>query len=270
MTTPSVTESDQDWQATADEILAAIAARPERWRTIGRYRGRTFSYYQVSDKGALRSVDRVLSGRRYRGTTLKTRFTDEYERGNIRDDSGDVLTEYVHRLVLAKFRPGGIPPGMETRHGPAGPGVNAYPENLTVGDGVQNAADKPEPSAPPDPAQPCRNAPACGNKVVNAGSRCLPCVTEVGRRAAALLGAGMNLADVAAVFGYKSADWTHGLAVRHGGYQGTRADAMAQRPPIAQRAVLRFRFRRLLRQSAADRQSRSVTSAATPDGGHPA
>ena len=84
---------------------------------------------------------------------------------------------------------------------------------------------------------PCRNHVRCGGTVKNEGRRCLKCVAEVGRDAAALLNAGMGLADVAKRFGYTSTDWVFKLAAEHG-YAGTKAQATAQRPRLSQRVTL--------------------------------
>jgi hypothetical protein len=54
-----------------------------------------------------------------------------------------------------------------------------------------------------------------------------------------MLDAGANLMAVAELFGYTGPDWVHKLAVRHGGYQGTKAAALAQHPGLAQRMRLR-------------------------------
>lgn len=193
------------------EIRAAVEARAESWEVIGAFRGRQFSRYQVSDKGRTQGPGDFLALRDNGGGYMLT---------DIRDDDGKKLTCSVQTLVMAKFDPRcatGMPPGMEVRHGPAGPAANWWPENLDIGTKKQNAADKPEPGG--GPQFPCRNAPGgCPNLVIHEGRRCLDCVKAVGRDVAARRSAGESLEDLAAEYG-NTPDWLHRLSVDHGGYQ---------------------------------------------------
>jgi len=229
---------------TAEEVRAAADAREEKWETIGSFRGRVYSHYQVSDKGGTRSADRAVNGRRLRGRALRTRASNSgYELADITSDDGKRSTVTVHSLVLAKFDPrcaDGMPDGMQTRHGPAGPLFNAI-ENLDIGTQPQNEADKPEPSRPPEPSHPCRNAPHCRCLVVNEGRRCpCCCVPAAGRKTAAMLKAGMPLAEVAARLG-NSESWAYQIARDHG-YSRTKAHARSRKPGPVRRAWLRLRF----------------------------
>ena len=80
--------------------------------------------------------------------------------------------------------------------------------------------------------------------VHNQGRRCVACTEAVGREAAAMLDGGANLMTVAERFGYTGPDWVHKLAVKYGGYEGTKAAALAQHPTVTQRIRLRTRTRR--------------------------
>lgn len=207
------------------EIREAVAARGVTWGKVPGY-----SRYEWSDKGGIR--------RAADGLVMKTRVSNTgYELVNVlRDSDGKQVTVTVHSMVLLAHHPAfagldRFPAGLETRHNPVtGPLFNAYPEGLWPGTKKENEADKPAPSAPPGPTYPCRNAPACANLVINEGRRCLECVAAVGREAAAMLNDGMPLQEVAEHFGYTGPDWVYQLAVKHGAYDGTKAQARTQRP----------------------------------------
>lgn len=210
--------------------------RPETWKPVAPMDGCSFPGYEASDKGQARSVDRVAHGRRYRGKDLSLRpDKDGYTLADFRcADPARCRTRGrhtipMHKVVLTTFdRP--CPPGMECCHSDRGPAFNWYPEGIRWGTKPENEADKPEPPTAPEPTFPCRNAPACGNKVVNEGRRCLDCVAEVGREAADMLRAGTPLQEVAEHFGYTGGDWVYSLAVKIGGYEGSKAQARMQRP----------------------------------------
>ena len=212
------------------EIRAAAAARGVAWGCVPGY-----SRYEWSDKGGIR---RAADAR-----AMKTRVLNSgYEAVNvIRDSAGKQVCVLVHVMVLLAHHPAftgldQFPEGLETRHNPVtGPLFNAYPEGLWPGTKAENAADKGEPV----PQHPCRNAPACGNMVVTPDRRCAEaCVPAVGREAADLLRLGMPLQQVAERFGYTGPDWVYQLAVRHGSYEGSKADARTQRPGAVQRLRL--------------------------------
>ena len=223
--------------------------RPETWRAVAPLDGCTFSGYESSDKGRARSIDRKQGNRQLRGKVLAVRRHDDgYVLVNIRCDSTDpahnrVHTVTMHRIVLTTFdRP--CPPGMEACHSARGPAFNWWPEGIRWGTKPENHADMVAAGTAVVPeAFPCRNAERCGGTVRSPGRRCLPCVTDVGREAAALLSMGMNLLSVASRFGYNDYAWVFKLAVQHGGYEGTRAHALKQNPAIAQRIALRIRLR---------------------------
>ena len=225
------------------EIRAAAAAREETWAPVP-----GCSRYEWSDQGRVRSVDCTVAGRQLRGRVLRTRVKNAgYEIVNVRNDKGEQVTVAGAPMVLLAHHPAfrglaAFPPGLETRHNPStGPLFNAYPEGLWPGTKAQNAADK---DRPPEPQHPCRNAPACANMVVTPGRRCVPCTEAVGREAAGLLRLGMPLQQVAERFGYTGPDWVYQLAVRHGGYEGTKAAARTQRPRLARRLRLAARLAR--------------------------
>jgi hypothetical protein len=104
----------------------------ERWRKVRRAPG-----YQVSDRGRVRSVPRVLSdGRRHGGGLLaQYQDADGYQRVSIAGRS-----ELVHVLVLEAFH-GPRPAGMEGCHGPKGQQVNTAAE-LRWDSKAENERDK--------------------------------------------------------------------------------------------------------------------------------
>ncbi len=216
--------------------------RPEKWKPVPGW-----SAYEASDcsvwqragdgklaqvTGGIRSVDRMSGARRLKGQPIRARIlanSGGYAAVDLTDDTGTRRTMLVHRVILAAHdRP--CPPGMETLHSERGPLWNRYPEDIRWGTKPENAADKPAPPVPPEPTFECVNHARCGNLVVNQGRRCLDCVAEVGRESAGMLNAGMPLQEVAEHFGYTGGDWVYQLAVRHGGYEGTKAQARMQRP----------------------------------------
>jgi hypothetical protein len=204
-----------------------------------------FSSYQASHRGYVRSIDRVVGGRRLRGVVLKTRVSKKgYELVNLTDDRGSVQTRTVHTLVLLAHV-GAPSPGEETCHGLGGPLDNRWPENIRYGTRSENEHDKVAAgtSGSPVPTFPCLNHEQCGNKVINPGRRCRDCVMQVGIEAAALLNARVNLEDVAEQFGYTGLDWVYSLAVKHGGYSESIRQARTQHPPWSRRVILTLRSR---------------------------
>lgn len=223
------------------EIRAAVEARPEAWAAVPGY-----TRYEWSDKGRLR---RVRDG--YIMKTAKLNNSGYVIPNVVRDSDGRQVTVAAAPMVLLAHHPAfrgldKFPDGLETRHNPAvgDKTFNAYPEGIWPGTKKQNEADKPVPSTPPEPAFPCRNAPACAGSVVNEGRRCVDCVAAVGREAAALLRLGMPLQQVAERFGYTGPDWVYQLAVKHGGFEGSKAGARTQRPRLGQRLRLKARLAR--------------------------
>jgi hypothetical protein len=226
---------------TEAEIRAAVEARDEAWDTVPGY-----SRYQWSDKGRVRrAADQYLM-------KLGKRNRDGYVLLNVIRDDGKPVTVAVAPIMLLAHHPAfrgldKFPDGLETRHNPAvgDKTFNAYPEGIWPGTKAENnGLDK----DPQDPLHPCRNFVTCGNMVHNEGKRCTEaCVPAVGREAAAMLALGANLmTDVAARFDYKTPDWVFKLAVRYGGYQGTKAEALAQHPTLRQK----LRLARLTRGNA--------------------
>jgi len=251
-----MTDRNDALEAVAEEPNAAAPAltqywadlpeRDETWRPVAPLDGCTFSGYECSDKGQYRSVDRTVGNRNLKGKVLATRRNDDgYVLVNIRCDSTDpdhnrVHTFTGHRIVLTTFdRP--CPPGMEARHSRRGPAFNWWPEGFEGGWGTKKAnhADQVEAGTAVVPSSfPCRNAARCGGTVKNEGRRCLDCVAEVGEMAGMMLAFGMPLPKVAERFGYKGDDWVFKLAVEHGRYDGSKAQARAQHPTLSQRVSL--------------------------------
>jgi hypothetical protein len=225
------TPGPEQWLAA--RLAAGLPA--ETWKPLPQIDGCAYSGYEVSDQGRGRSLDRIgRHGRPLQGKEVSTRpHEDGYRLADFRCDNpahkrGHTLA--MQKVVLTTFdRP--RPPGMEACHG-FGPAINWWPEAVRWDTKPANEAEKPWRPPPPDPTHPCRNAPACPNLVINPGRRCLDCVAEVGREAADMLRAGQPLQEVAEHFGYTGPDWVYKLAVTHGGYTGTKAEARTQRPPL--------------------------------------
>ena len=222
----------------------------ERWTPLPA----PFSKYEVFSDGFGPDQRTV---RRVGGNSLATTVSKHggYLYVKPYDDNGERQTKSVHSLVLLGFA-GPCPRGMESRHldddplnnrwrpGGTEAEVRAAGGNLVRGTKQQQHADKvANGNTPVTPKSfPCVNHGRCGGMVANAGSRCLPCAAEVGRQAAAMLGAGMNLSVATHRLGYKSPRWVHGLARDHGGYTGTLAEATSQRQPWAQRVTATVRY----------------------------
>lgn len=110
----------------------------EQWRPVLGYEG----YYEVSDFGRVRSLDRIgAQGRRYQGTILaQMRGRTGYRQVNLHC-SGQV-THLVHRLVLLAFA-GPAPEGMEVRHRNGDRADNTL-ANLAWGTHLENMRDQRE------------------------------------------------------------------------------------------------------------------------------
>ena len=71
----------------------------ERWAAVEGYEG----YYEVSDKGRVRSLDRLVGGRLLKGKVLKPgAYPNKYKYVFLRKD-GDQRLFLVHRLVAVAF-----------------------------------------------------------------------------------------------------------------------------------------------------------------------
>lgn len=249
-----MTDSDsirvEPFEADPTQIVEAVSSgpgkpmpsRPETWKPVGP----PFSLhrYEVSDMGRVRSLDRIVNGRSYRGRILSaTPNNDGYMKLKLTRDDGAQIMHTVHRLVLAAFA-GPCPPDMETLHGPGGKEDNRWPENIRWGTKAENAADKPL-NGGGGPTVPCRFAPACGNLVMSEGRRCRACVQRAGEMAGEMLSEyGMNLEDVTVRLGYENSDWVYRLAREFGGYEGTKRQARMQRPTLRQRVKITLRGRK--------------------------
>jgi hypothetical protein len=112
----------------------------ERWLPVVGFEG----YYEVSDLGRVRGVDRVVrrgaSATSVRGKILTPCFDGHgYYMVNLYRDSKPTKRG-VHVLVAAAFI-GRCPPGMEVRHGPNGK-LDNTPANLSYGTRAENCWDK--------------------------------------------------------------------------------------------------------------------------------
>lgn len=117
----------------------------ERWLPVASYEG----WYEVSDHGRVRSLDRTVDearGRsvRHKGKLLALQWnTARSGKGYwvirlYKNSAGE--TKYVHRMVLDAFV-GPCPEGMESRHGPNG-SIDNNLSNLSYGTRHQNSLDR--------------------------------------------------------------------------------------------------------------------------------
>lgn len=214
-----------------EAAMTESSERPEAWKPVP-----GFSKYEAGDLGHVRSART--------GKVLATRVSNSgYLLVKLYDGAGKQQTRTVHSLVLLTFA-GPRPDGQETLHGKGGPLDNRWPENIRWGTKPENHADQRAAGTAVQPrAHRCVNHERCGGMVARPGSRCLPCAQEVGRRAAAMLGAGMNLEAVTGRLGYSSADWVHKLARDHGGYSQPVGQARGQGRTLRQRTIATLRYR---------------------------
>lgn len=112
---------------------------PETWKAVVGYEG----YYEVSDRGRVRSVDRsvltVRGVRRYKGRLLALNENKGYPLIAL-SRGGNQTHFYVHRLVLEAFV-GSCPEGMEACHNDGNPG-NPQLENLRWDTRSENERDR--------------------------------------------------------------------------------------------------------------------------------
>ncbi len=118
-----------------------MAGPEETWKPVSGYVG----YYEVSDQGRVRSVDRMIwhnCGREvlYRGRVLRQKMMPRGHRQVTLSRDGDQRTVLVHRLVLEAFV-GPAPEGTEGLHWDDDPGNNRA-SNLRWGTRSENIADR--------------------------------------------------------------------------------------------------------------------------------
>lgn len=169
------------------------------------------------------------------------------------DDDGRRQTKTVHSLILLGAA-GPCPPGQESRHldddplnnrwapGLTREDVIAAGGNLMYGDKAANEQDKFHNGRPrAAPPLPPRSCVRCGGMFTAKGRRCPECLVTIGRQAAAMLRAGMNVGVVTLRVGYRNEEWVHQLACRNGGYAGSLAQAQAQGRSWPQRVTATLR-----------------------------
>jgi hypothetical protein len=215
--------------------------RTEMWKPVP-----GFARYEVSDLGRIRNA-----AARIMATNPNN---NGYLRLNLVDDHGVRQNVLVHRCVLLAHA-GACPEGMEACHGPGGHQDNRL-VNLRWDTKPENERDKiaAGTTPKPNPTYPCLNYAVCGQLVIHEGRRCRDCVMQVGQEAAAMLGRGVNLYDVAEHFGYTAPDWVWRLAVE-AGHSGSKRQALTQQPSLSQRVTGRLatlRARRGQRSAGGD------------------
>jgi hypothetical protein len=108
----------------------------ERWLPVLGFEGR----YEVSDRGRVRSLDRVVVAgnqrRRWKGRILVGGWSHGYPQVIL----GAGTWRTVHRLVVEAFI-GPIPDGMQVRHLDGNP-ANNHLSNLAIGTQAENTQDR--------------------------------------------------------------------------------------------------------------------------------
>ena len=203
-------------------------------------------YYEASDRGHVRSVDRTIGGRFYKGVVLKPREdADGYLRVNITNDRGERQhNESVARLVLMAHDPEGYRPGLHACHGPNGKRDNRLTElrwDTPEANRMEALAVRLE-NSPPKPKPP-KVCPRCGRAHDGKGRNCPACVDGLASVAAGMLAAGVMLDTVSEELAYPPAA-CYNLAVRRGYLRVTVTEAhpdYVPSPPRRLRSVL-FRW----------------------------
>lgn len=112
----------------------------EMWRDIAEYEG----YYQVSNLGQVKSLDRVIAHRhgtsKRKGRILRPSLLHARHLMVVLSKDGIKTTRYVHQLVAAAWI-GPCPAGMEVCHGPNGQ-LNNSVSNLRYDTRNSNMLDK--------------------------------------------------------------------------------------------------------------------------------
>ncbi|WP_375545838.1 NUMOD4 motif-containing HNH endonuclease [Dietzia cinnamea] len=113
----------------------------EQWRPVVGFEG----YYEVSDQGSVRSVDRTVErrGAHVRLTGRRMSPSNAHPSGHLYvhlHQNGHGATYQVHRLVMAAFV-SPCPEGMEVRHLNGDPTDNRV-ENLAYGTRAENIRDQ--------------------------------------------------------------------------------------------------------------------------------
>jgi hypothetical protein len=207
-----------------------------------------FRWYEASDHGEIRSIDRTVGTRHLKGTVLKPQPNNGgYLLVKLTDDQGGKRTCSVHRLVMLTFV-GECPAGMQVRHLDDDPTHNRWapttpPGNLVYGPRWAQEDDKYRNGRPRVPRYEPRQCIRCGQPVDKGGRRCHACVVEIGEQAAELLRAGVTLEEVNTRLGYGNAAYLHTLAVKYGGW-GRLPSPSVTPAPVTFRDRWRLRWRR--------------------------
>lgn len=115
--------------------------KQEAWKNISGYEG----WYQVSDRGRVRSVDRTVTYRNGRERFYKGKLLKESPDNNgyprvVLCKSGTQKSFYVHQIVMQVFE-GPCPPGQEVCHEDGVP-ANNYRKNLRYDTHAANMKDR--------------------------------------------------------------------------------------------------------------------------------
>jgi len=222
-----------------------MTASDETWKPVP-----GAGYYEASDRGHIRSVDRTIGGRFYKGVVLKPREdADGYLRVNITNDQGERQhNESVARLVLMAHDPDGYTPGLHACHGPNGKRDNRLTELRwdTPDANRQEALEVRLANNPPKP-KPAKVCPRCGAEHRDKGRNCHPCVMKIGTDTTRMLvDEGMRLDRIQEELEYPAVGLIN-LAVLYGGLRFHR-EGDAPSPPRRSPSVL-FRRRAARRNS---------------------
>ena len=245
MTTPDVTTSD------------ITPGDGGEWASLAPY---GYSKYEIDRRGGYgrdqqpvrnRATGNLLSVGE--GTQKRNTHRRGYLQVKLYNDEGGRDTRTVHSLVLL-VNVGPPAEGMQTRHLDNDPWNNRWEPgdegqtrkaggNLIYGSAPQQHKDQVKAGTVAKPVFECVNHATCGNTAPFRNARCVPCLTETGVRASALLSEGVPLPKVTRKVGYQPASdrQVHALARDFGGYRGTIAQARGQRrEPLLRRVIARF------------------------------
>jgi hypothetical protein len=136
-----MTKHEAIWQDIEDRARLGHTEIDEQWRDVNEWEG----FYQVSNIGRYRSVNRILTSKTgkksyRRGVVKKPWVNNEGYKTARLNRNGRTYCTTVHKLVARAWL--GVPPlGQQVRHGTGGRLDNALP-NLCYGTPTQDLEDR--------------------------------------------------------------------------------------------------------------------------------
>ena len=211
--------------------------RTETWKPVP-----GAGYYEASDLGHIRSVDRTIGGRFYKGVVLKLRDDgDGYSVVNITYDGGERKHNVsVARLVLLAHDPDGYREGLQACHGPGGQKDNRWPENIRwdTSEANREEALAVRLERSPPKVKPPKVCPRCEREHDGKGHNCPDCVDGLAIASARMLAAGAMLDRVADELEYPPAA-CYNLALRRGYLRVTLSESHPDYAPSPQSRLRR-------------------------------